>query len=101
MFSVLTFSYSKFVADSLVHHGLNYTESTERFITMCNQFFDCLKVFNTLEGQMKRKTALESYIDRNDWCIKVFLIFYLPGIRIVFVVTYPLVTLHSAIALSF
>ena len=50
---------------------------------------------------MKRKTALESYIDRNDWCIKVFLIFYLPGIRIVFVVTYPLVTLHSAIVLSF
>ena len=42
---------------------------------MYDQFFDYLNVCNNFEGQMKRKGALELYRDRNDWCIKVFLIF--------------------------
>ena len=41
---------------------------------MCDQLFDCLNVCNTIEGQMKRKPALEPYRDRNDWGIKVFFI---------------------------
>ena len=76
MFSFLTFSSSKSVANGLTHRGFNYresTESTEKFIRMCNQLFDCLNVCNTLEGQIKRKPGLDSYIDRNDWRIKVFL----------------------------
>ena len=75
MFSFLTFSSSKSVVDGLAHCGLNYTESTDKFIRMCDHFFDCLNVCNTLEGQMKRNLALEPYIDRIDWRIKVFLIF--------------------------
>ena len=75
MFSFLTFSSIKSAADGLAYHGLNCTELTEKFIRMCNQFFDCPNVCNTLEDQMKRKPALEPYIDRNDWRIKVLLIF--------------------------
>ena len=63
------------VADGLTHRGLHYTESTEKFIRMCDQFFDCLNVCNTLEGQIKRKPALEPYRDRNDWSVKVFFMF--------------------------
>ena len=65
---------SKSVADGLAHCGLNYTESTEKFIRMCDQFSNFLNVCNTFEGQIKRKPALESYRDMNDWRIKVFLI---------------------------
>ena len=75
MFSFLTFSSIKSVADGLAYHGLNCIESTEKFIRMCNQFFDCPNGCNTLEDQMKRKPALEPYIYRNDWRIKVLLIF--------------------------
>ena len=67
----------KSVADGLAHHGLSYTESTEKLVRMCDQFFDCLHVCNNLEEQMKRKPALqpEPYRDRNDWRIKVIFIF--------------------------
>ena len=101
MFSFWTFSSSKSVADGLAHCGLNYTESIDKFIRICDQFFDCLNVCNTLEDQIKRKPTLEPYIDRNDWRVKVFLIFYLLGTWTDIVVTYPLVTLHSAIVLFF
>ena len=60
MFIFLTFSLSSLAsqADGLAHRGLNYTECTEKFIRMCDQLFNCLKVCNTLEAQMKRKPAL-------------------------------------------
>ena len=57
MFSFLTFSSSKSVVDGLAHRGLNYTESTEKFIRICSQFFNCMNVCSALEGQMKRKPA--------------------------------------------
>ena len=63
------------IADGLAHHGLNYTESTQKFIKICNQFFDRLNVCNTLEGQIDRKPAPDPYRHRNDWRIKVFFIF--------------------------
>ena len=69
MISFLTFSSSKSIADSPVYHGLNYTDSAEK---LCDQFFDCLNVSNTLESQMKRRPAIEPYIDRNDWPVQVF-----------------------------
>ena len=74
MFSFLTFS-SRSFASSDGHCGLNYRESTEKFIRICDQFFDCLNAYNTPEGQMKRKPALGPYRGRIDWRIKVFLIF--------------------------
>ena len=60
---------SKSAANGLACRGLNCTESTEKFVRMCGQFFDCLNDCNTLERHMKKRT----YRDRNDWRIKVFL----------------------------
>ena len=34
-----------------------------------------MKVCNTIEGQLKRKPALELYRDRHYWHIKVFFFF--------------------------
>ena len=69
IYSLIFSSSSKSLADGLTHRGLIYresAESTEKFIRMCNQLFDFLNVCNTLGGQMKRKPALDSYIDRNE-----------------------------------
>ena len=80
MISFLTFSSSKSIADGPVYHGLNYTDSAEklfriwlsRVLETFRPLCDCLNVSNTLESQMKRRPAIEPYIDRNDWPVKVF-----------------------------
>ena len=62
----------KSAPDGLAHRGMNYTDT---FMRMCNQFFDCMVVLNTLKRQTKIKPALELYRYRNDWYIKVFQVF--------------------------
>ena len=67
---------SNTVVKAMELRNLPYTKSTEKFISMCDKFFDCLNVNNTFVGQKSRKPALYPYRNQDDWRFKVFQLFY-------------------------
>ncbi|XP_022107675.1 uncharacterized protein LOC110988468 [Acanthaster planci] len=58
---------SSTVANAFQCHGKVGTASTVKFVTMFDQFFDCLNVSNTYKGVHSRKPALEPYKTVDDW----------------------------------
>ena len=65
---------SSTVADALTYYDKPDTIQTRLFIRLFDQFFDCLKVTNKLEGVLKRKDLRLPYTSAKDQRFKVSLI---------------------------
>ena len=55
------------MANALQIQGLEEIASTQHFIRMMDQFFDCMNVSNLMNGRKKRKPTLEPYRSADDW----------------------------------
>lgn len=62
MFQVL----SKSVSGALAYCNDPDTEETQRFVSMMDQFFDCLNGRNRSEWALKRKPDLKPYTSPDD-----------------------------------
>jgi len=60
------------MADTLAIQGYEHTKATEEFIRLVDQFFDCLNVSQTFQGQKARKPALYPYKHADDWRFEVY-----------------------------
>ena len=62
---------SSTVANALTYDDNEDTTETKLFVRLFDEFFDCLNVWSTLEGRLKRKPARLPYYSPNDDRFKV------------------------------
>ena len=62
---------SSSVANAIKMQNRPEYEMVEKFVRLCDRFFDCFNVQNVYEGQKNKKEALMPYTEVDDWRFKV------------------------------
>lgn len=78
------------MGDTLKAQGCVWTKQTQQLIYMLDQFFDCMNVSQTFQGQKARKDALFPYCNLSDWRFNVSnsIRFSIYGLKCLFLKTY-------------